>query len=79
MDACYQTHVHIPNTEPKGALSALYLPETTIQRMEEGGRGEKQKERRSREAKTERDRGSKRETEIGRERAKGRGKERVEH
>lgn len=78
MDACYQTHVHIPNTEPKGALSALHLPETTIQRMKEGGKGEKEKERRSRETKTERHRESKRETEIGRERAKGRGRERVE-
>lgn len=36
VDACSQTHIYTPNTEPEGALSALHLPET-IQQMGEGG------------------------------------------
>ena len=62
MDACYRKHIYTSNMEPKGALSALHLPETTIQRMKEGKgekemeNGNRQRQRETRETKRERQR-----------------------
>lgn len=45
MDACYPTHTYTPNREPEGALSALLLPEATIQRVERRGKEHRGKDR----------------------------------
>lgn len=47
MDACYPTHTYTPNREPEGALSALLLPEATIQsgKEREGTQRQRQRQR----------------------------------
>lgn len=66
MDACSQTHIYTPNTEPEGTPSALHLPETTLQRM--GDReGRKKRKGEGKVKQRDRDRETERETEKGRE------------